>query len=151
MKVLGVDPGAKGALAVVDTVTRRLVEVMDMPVIDTGKERYVDPAIVLDFIERHAPGFVLVERLHAMPVSGSIGNFQSGATYGSLLAAIKLALVPTETVPPAQWKKRAGVTSDKASSLDLARQLFGFPDEFKRKRDDGRAEAALIALYGRKP
>lgn len=149
MRVCGVDPGAQGAFAVVDTTTRQLVDWMDMPVIDTGKERYVDPAVVLDFIERWAPERIVVERLHAMPVSGSIGNFQSGATYGSLLAALKLALVPTETVPPGHWKKRAGLLKqDKGGSLDLARQTFGFPDCLKRKKDDGRAEAALIALYG---
>ena len=152
MRVCGVDPGAQGALAIVETGTRKLADIINMPIIDTGKERYVDPAVLLDWIERWAPERIVVERLHAMPVSGSIGNFQSGSTYGSLLATLSLALVPVETVPPATWKKRAGLSKDKALSISLAQQTFGNHDWFKKIRGtgpaDGRAEAALIALYG---
>jgi crossover junction endodeoxyribonuclease RuvC len=52
-------------------------------------------------------------------------------------------------VSPAQWKRAMHLTSDKEQSR--ARALETFPvcaHHFARKKDHGRAEAALIALYG---
>lgn len=47
------------------------------------------------------------------------------------------------------WKKAAGVGADKATSL--ARATMRWPDLsdlWRRKKDDGRAEAALIGWHG---
>jgi crossover junction endodeoxyribonuclease RuvC len=52
-------------------------------------------------------------------------------------------------VAPAIWKKHFGLSTDKDASRALAGQTF--PDQadlWKLKKQDGRAEAALIALYG---
>jgi crossover junction endodeoxyribonuclease RuvC len=41
------------------------------------------------------------------------------------------------------------LSSDKDTSRQLAMQRFpDYAEKFVRKKDDGRAEAALIALYG---
>lgn len=53
------------------------------------------------------------------------------------------------TVRPQEWKKHFGVGSDKDRARELAMERW--PDHaqlFKRKKDDGRAEAALIGLWG---
>ena len=60
-------------------------------------------------------------------------------------------LIRTELVPANRWKKAMGVTADKRSSRDVAARRW--PTEahrFARVRDDGRAEAALLAEYGRR-
>jgi crossover junction endodeoxyribonuclease RuvC len=52
-------------------------------------------------------------------------------------------------VKPQKWKKHFSLDKDKDKSRALANRRF--PDnhqDFARKKDDGRAEAALIALYG---
>jgi crossover junction endodeoxyribonuclease RuvC len=57
--------------------------------------------------------------------------------------------IPTTYVTPQSWKRAAGLTSDKSAVRLRAAQLF--PDmakHFARVKDDGRAEAALIARYG---
>jgi hypothetical protein len=52
------------------------------------------------------------------------------------------------TVRPSVWKPKVGVTSDKQTSLALARALFPMAaDQLKRQKDHNRAEALLIAEY----
>lgn len=72
---------------------------------------------------------------------------QLGLASGLVRGALAALRVPVVLLDPAIWKRRAGVTADKASSLEMARSTW--PDMaalFRRKRDDGRAEAALIGL-----
>jgi crossover junction endodeoxyribonuclease RuvC len=58
--------------------------------------------------------------------------------------------VPVQYVTPAKWKKYFGLSKNKGSSRGLAIQRFPqVSDKFSRVKDDGRAEAALIALYGK--
>jgi hypothetical protein len=64
-------------------------------------------------------------------------------------ACLFFAGVPTNEVPPATWKKHFGLSTDKDASRAYASSVF--PDQsnlWARKKDDGRAEAALIAYYG---
>jgi len=52
-------------------------------------------------------------------------------------------------VTPSKWKAHFGLTRDKGVSRGMAMQRFPeYAEKFKRVKDDGRAEAALIALYG---
>jgi len=56
--------------------------------------------------------------------------------------------IPTTLVSPQKWKRELELSKDKNQSLEMARMLWPDSDKFKRKKDDGRAEAALIAMYG---
>ena len=63
-----------------------------------------------------------------------------------ILAALD---VPVTIVTPQAWRKRVVVREGKDGSRERAMQLF--PRQaamFARKKDDGRADAALIAYYG---
>jgi crossover junction endodeoxyribonuclease RuvC len=52
-------------------------------------------------------------------------------------------------VTPAKWKKHFGLNRDKGVSRSKATERFPeYANLFSRVKDDGRAEAALIALYG---
>jgi hypothetical protein len=52
-------------------------------------------------------------------------------------------------VDPSAWKKTMHLSTDKNASRALASQYFpDAADQWSRVRDDGRAEAALIAYYG---
>jgi len=52
-------------------------------------------------------------------------------------------------VTPAVWKKHFKLSKNKGVSRSLACQRFPeAADQFTRVKDDGRAEAGLIALYG---
>jgi hypothetical protein len=70
--------------------------------------------------------------------------------YGELKACLFFGGVPTFEVDPSAWKKTMRLSTDKNASRALASQYFpDCSDQWKRVKDDGRAEAALIALYGK--
>lgn len=139
MIVVGVDPGLTGALAACDGGALLWVE--DMPVVD----KEVNPTLLRQLLRDHEPiDHVVIEQVAAFPKNGSIGNFKLGLAYGIALGVA--AVYPHSTVRPTVWKKRLGLTSDKERSRKMAIDLWPeHSDWFKRKKDDGRAEAALLA------
>jgi crossover junction endodeoxyribonuclease RuvC len=150
--VLGVDPGIKGGLAIVeiaDGAAPVLVECIDIPVIGTGAKERVDTAAIRNFIDRHKPTRALIERAQAMPRQGSSSGFKYGRAVGAIEATIALCLVPVEIIEASAWKRHWHLPGkDKESGRQKALQLFpAAHGALARKRDHGRAEAALLALY----
>ena len=153
MRVLGVDPGISGGLAVVeitDGAAPVLVECIDIPVVGAGAKERVDVAAVCNFIDQHDVQHAFVERTQAMPRQGSSSGFKYGRSVGAIEAAITLSGIPVTIVEPSMWKRfRRLPGKDKESSRQQALQLFPAAHaELARKKDHGRAEASLIALYG---
>jgi len=143
MLVVGVDPGLSGAIAWV--LDGKLLDAVDMPIMD-GR---VDAAALADLVLAHgSPQVVVVEKVASMPGQGVVSTFKFGQSYGTLLGvfgALKLSLVH---VTPRKWKGSMGLSSDK--EMARARAIDTWPelcDLFKRKKDHGRAEASLIALW----
>ena len=155
--MVGVDPGLGGALALL-TGQGGLVEVWDMPVQTKthGKGNEVDPfklGDILREIESLADGQgvrATIERVAAMRGQGVTSVFSFGDSAGCVRAALGVMEIPTQFVLPTAWKKAAGLgKKDKGASRTLATQCW--PDRrdlFARVKDDGRAEAALIAKHG---
>ena len=137
---LGVDPGATGALAVVNHAGL-LIWVEDMP----------DPlhgAAIRDLIEGEGIEAAAIEQVHSMPRQGVASTFKFGDAYGLIKGCIGYAGIPYQTVPPTRWKKSYHLGPNKDQARTRATELWpAFADNFKRKKDDGRAEAALIARW----
>jgi crossover junction endodeoxyribonuclease RuvC len=156
MMILGVDPGIHGGLAVVDTNnggTPRLVDAIDIPVVGVGAKERVDPLAFRDWLRKHAPQHAYIERAQAMPKQGSSSGFKFGRATGALETAIVCCEIPMTIVEPTAWKKFHGLRGgDKETSRQKALQLFPAAHALlARKKDHGRAEAALIALFGAAP
>lgn len=152
---MGVDPGLTGALAWYDP-EYDLIEVADMPVhqIKTGRgiQREIDYHSLARLVaERaHLVKMCAIERVSAMPKQGLSSTFKFGMTYGAALSALACNIVPFTEVFPNKWKPSMGVTSDKTSSRMRASRLFpGSAHKFERVKDDGKAEAALLAVYAK--
>jgi Holliday junction resolvasome RuvABC endonuclease subunit len=153
VKVLGVDPCIRGGLAVVeiaDGAAPVLVECIDIPVVGTGAKERVDVAAIRNFIDRHRPVCALIERAQAMPKQGASSGFKYGRAVGAIEAAITLSGIPVTIVEPSVWKRFWKLPGkDKESGRQQALQLFPAAHAaLARKKDRGRAEASLIALYG---
>jgi crossover junction endodeoxyribonuclease RuvC len=153
MKVIGVDPGINGGLAVVeitDGAAPVLVECIDIPVVGTGAKERVDVAVIRNFVDRHKPIRALIERAQALPRQGSSSGFKYGRAVGAIEAAITLCSIPVEIVEPRPWKRFWKLPGkDKEGARQKALQLFpAAHTALARKRDHNRAEASLIALYG---
>jgi Holliday junction resolvasome RuvABC endonuclease subunit len=152
MKVLGIDPGIRGALAIVlqdsDSVAK-LVDVIDIPVLGPGAKERVDIIAIQAWFSQHRPQIAFIERAQAMPKHGASSGFKSGRAVGALEAVITLSAVPLELVEPSQWKQFFHLPG-KDKELARKRAVTMFPDKHEllaRKRDHGRAEAGLIAMF----
>jgi len=156
MRVLGVDPGISGGLAVVEITDGGapvLVECIDIPAIGSGAKERVDVAAIRNFVDRHAPIRALIERAQAMPKQGASSGFKYGRAVGAIEATIALCSIPVEIVEPTAWKRFWKLPGkDKEGARQKALQLFPTAHAaLARKKDHGRAEASLIALYGARP
>jgi crossover junction endodeoxyribonuclease RuvC len=69
--------------------------------------------------------------------------------FGSAITIIERFSKVVHMVTPQQWKKDMKLTSDKASSLAMARELWPLAP-LHRAKDNGRAEALLLAEWYRR-
>jgi hypothetical protein len=142
---LGVDPGLSGAIAFYFPTAPDRVAAEDMPV----AAGLVDCATLAARIRQMRPDLAVVERVASRPGQGVASTFKFGAAYGAILGVLGALQIRTVLVTPTTWKKHFALSSDKEQSRALALRTFAkSPEHFARKKDDGRAEAALLALYG---
>jgi crossover junction endodeoxyribonuclease RuvC len=150
-KVLGVDPGIRGGLAIVlveDGAAPQLLDAIDIPVCGVGAKERVDVLAVRTWIIAHQPQHAFIERGQAMPKQGASSGFKYGRAIGSIEAVITCCEIPLTIVEPSVWKKAHQLRGgDKEAGRQRALQLFPASHAMlARKKDHGRAEAALIAL-----
>ena len=75
--------------------------------------------------------------------------FNFGKSYGMVLGVVAALDYSLYYVTPQRWQRDLHVESGKDGSRTRAMQLLpAYAQEFKRRRDDGRADAALIAYWG---
>lgn len=148
--VFGVDPGLTGAVAIFQD--GRLIAVHPIAVVEREvarkTKRFVDPHANRLFFEEYKPDEVFIEKVGARPSQGSVSTFGFGFSAGimhGLSAGSKIS-----TVEPVVWKRHFGLLgADKKDSRKLAAQMFPeFSNRFRRVKDDGLAEAALIGAWG---
>ena len=150
-RVIGVDPGASGAIAlVVDGV---LHQVVDMPTVtvtrNAAQKRQVSPAGVADIIRSMKPDVAIVEKVGAMPGQGVSSMFSFGRSVGIIEGALAALQVPATFITPQAWQKAVGAAKGKDGSRQRVMELFPKDSHlFARVKDDGRADAVLIALAG---
>jgi crossover junction endodeoxyribonuclease RuvC len=152
VRILGVDPGIHGGLAVVDIVdgTAQLIDAIDVPVHGVAAKERVDVVAICTWIVRHKPQHAFIERAQAMPKQGSSSGFKYGRAVGAIEAIVTCCDIPVTIIEPTAWKKFHSLRGgDKETGRQRALQLFPSAHTFlARKKDHGRAEAALIALAG---
>jgi crossover junction endodeoxyribonuclease RuvC len=153
MRILGIDPGIRGGLAIVEIGSSpTVVTCADIPVYGTAAKERVDAQAIRAFIRTYKPARAVIERAQAMPKQGSSSGFKYGRAVGAIEAVIALAEIPVEIVDAAGWKRAFRLPGkDKEAARQMALQRFPAAHEFlARKKDHGRAEACLLALFGAK-
>lgn len=151
--ILGVDPGASGALAWLNP-DGTLAAVADMPSVDGT----ISGALLTQLLDQHPPvSEAWIEQVAAMPGQGVSSTFKFGRSYGAITGVLEARLTPIHYVTPNTWKRAAGLTTPKGTTVaqrkavSRRRALDLWPDhadQFARAKDSDRAEAALIARHG---
>lgn len=150
---IGIDPGLYGAIAVYDAGAN-LLSVHDIPTHEltvNGKKRLQIDKHALShlFMWDLLIGRAFVEDVHSMPAQGVASSFKFGFVAGCIQQAVVDAGFELVLVPPQVWKRRFNLTSDKDASRARASELLpAHAHLWPLKKHDGRAEAALLALYG---
>jgi len=159
---IGIDPGAKGAVSAVNG-RGQYVSSKDMPITPktTGKGNETNAYLLvsaikeiiydyestarekLDFLDIH----IGIEAVSAMPGQGVTGMFSFGRSLGVIEGVIAGLGYPVTFFRPRAWKKVHGLISkdkDQARTLVIGKWPAS-AHFFKRVKDQGRADAALIA------
>ncbi len=148
--ILGIDPGISGAIVSISDAEKI---VYDMPTIAAEKNgkirRIIDNKKLLEILRSENPTHIFLEEVGYMPGNGGVAMFSFGRGFGNLeTAAYSIGIEPV-LVRPNDWKSAMCCPADKNASRRRASELL--PDmahNWDLKKHDGRAEAAMIALYG---
>ena len=152
--VIGIDPGASGAVAILER-DGSLVQVFEMPAVEVkvGKamKRRVSPEMLAAELRLYnVSGTVaFIEQVAAMPGQGVSSMFAFGESFGLAKGVLAGLAIPVQTVLPGKWKRALALNAGKDASRAKAAALWPqHAGEFRRVKDDGKAEAALIAHWG---
>ena len=149
--ILGIDCGAKGALAFFDPDSGTL-DVIDMPTVEVKRgaklKSEISPQMVAALIRARNPSSATIEKVGAMPGQGVSSMYQFGRGVGMLEGVLAALQIPTSYVTPQQWQRAVQSRDGKDGARARAAELFpAYAQMFARKKDDGRADAALIAWW----
>ena len=171
--ILGIDPGLQGALALYDNRLREgeLIPtlpshaVWDMPINSNGVDPHKLANLIAEIGWDHAGLVCVIENVSSRPRQAGAFNFGLGA--GMLQGVLAAHAIPFTLVSPSVWKVAMGLQRKVGADLGgplgaegetqkqnktRARKVASLllPDmerEFARVKDDGRAEAMLLAIY----
>ena len=122
MKIIGIDPGLSGAMAILEN--KKVLKIFDMPVMSEGKKnkRQLNSAqlvnIVKENINNNEEIAVVVEQVNAMPGQGVTSMFNFGQTFGAIKGVCAALSLPIYFVRPSKWKKHFELIN---SSKDASR------------------------------
>lgn len=142
---IGIDPGDKGAMALLGGAN-------GLETIPFDAKKYI--ARLWTLKTEYKDCICCIEAVHSIAGQGIASSFKFGQTYGWLLGILDAIGIPYQPITPQKWKKEFGLTSDKAQSVEVCKRLY--PDvnlkrtERSKKDDDGMAEALLMATYAKR-
>ena len=153
MKIIGIDPGLSGAIAIIENNT--VLGIFDMPVMAEGKKnkRQLNSAhlvkLLNDNISKEEEVSVVVEQVNAMPGQGVTSMFNFGQTFGAIKGICAALGLPIFFVRPSKWKKHFElINSSKDSSRTKAIEMYpSLSNDLSKKKDVNKSDAILIARF----
>ena len=154
MTILGIDPGAHGAVAVHDE-GGDLLEMHDMPsTLGANARSATNAPLLAGILARTHARIAFCEYVGARPTDAKVAAFAFGRARGVIEVCAGALGLPIMFLTPPTWKRLADIPPG-AENKDLARTraIARWParaDLFARNCDVDRVEACLIALAGLK-
>ena len=153
MKIIGIDPGLSGAIAVMHNT--KVINMYDMPVMAEGKKnkRQLNSSqlvnIIKDNINEDEETIVVVEQVNAMPGQGVTSMFNFGQTFGAIKGVCAALKLPIFFVRPSKWKKHFELinSSKDASRTKVIEMYPKLSSQLAKKKDVNKSDAILIAKF----
>ena len=155
MRIIGIDPGLSGGIAILDDL--KIFDIYDMPIMSEGKKNknQLNSAQLVNIIKKNlipnGDTFLIVEQVSAMPGQGVTSMFNFGQTFGSIKGICAALNLPIFFVRPAKWKKHFDLinSSKDASRTKVIEMYPSISSRLSKKKDVNKADAILIARYFR--
>ena len=153
MKIIGIDPGLSGAIAVMED--NKVLNIFDIPVMSEGKKnkRQLNSALLVNLLKKNINKeeevAVVVEQVNAMPGQGVTSMFNFGQTFGALKGICAALELPIFFVRPSKWKKHFELlNSSKDASRTKAIEMYPkLSSQLSKKKDVNKSDAILIARF----
>ena len=153
MKVIGIDPGLSGAIAILEE--KKVIGVFEMPVMAEGKKnkRQLNSAqlvnIIQDNLNNREEAIIVVEQVNAMPGQGVTSMFNFGQTFGAIKGVCAALKLPIYFVRPSKWKKHFElINASKDSSRTKVIEMYpSLSNQLTKKKDVNKSDAILIARF----
>ena len=153
MKIVGIDPGLSGAIAILEN--NKVLNIFEIPVMSEGKKnkRQLNSALLVNLlkanINKEEEVAVVVEQVNAMPGQGVTSMFNFGQTFGAIKGICAALNLPIFFVRPSKWKKHFElINSSKDSSRTKVIEMYpSLSNQFARKKDVNKSDAILIARF----
>jgi len=153
MKIIGIDPGLSGAIAVLED--KRVLSIFDMPVMAEGKKnkKQLNSAQLVNILKENTKisedVAVVVEQVNAMPGQGVTSMFNFGQTFGAIKGVCAALSLPIFFVRPSKWKKHFElINSAKDASRTKVIEMYpSLSNQLTKKRDVNKSDAILIARF----
>ena len=151
MLVCGIDPGANGAIAVLDSTNPDSVALLDLKsnsICDTWNWLHTEGLAL-------GSSKIWIEDVHSLFGMSAKSNFGFGRNLGTVLTIAELLTGHfPNTVTPKIWQKYVGVTAKgkdiKKQVAEIATSLYPTANIYGKRGGllDGRSDALMIAHYG---
>ena len=143
---IGIDPGKKGAMAIIESTPDGIGEVKIIP---------FDPSDYISALKRYSGATVCIEQVHSLPREGVKSVWSFGQTYGWLLGVMDALGVSHQVVPPNKWKREYSLLrTEKKQSIEVCKRLFPSVSLKRTERcktdSSDFADALLLCEYGRR-
>tara|TARA_B100001248_G_scaffold254560_1_gene233085 strand:- start:468 stop:959 length:492 start_codon:yes stop_codon:yes gene_type:complete len=153
MKVIGIDPGLSGAIAILEN--NKVLEIFEIPVMSEGKKnkRQLNSALLVSLLRENIRNneevAVVVEQVNAMPGQGVTSMFNFGQTFGAIKGICAALDLPIFFVRPSKWKKHFElINSSKDSSRTKVIEMYPkLSNQLAKKKDVNKSDAILIARF----
>jgi crossover junction endodeoxyribonuclease RuvC len=144
--IAGIDSGLDGGVAVLNEYV--WLESAILPTMG-DKPRVIDGGALARWLGDRDVREAIIEDVHAHPNQGVTSTFRFGVAFGQILGVLQTSLIPYSLVTPQRWKKHFSlIGKDKDEARRRAIERFPHAaDQFERKMDIHRADAALLAQY----
>ena len=153
MKIIGIDPGLSGAIAVLEN--NKVINIFDIPVMSEGKKnkKQLNSALLVNLlkenINKDEEVAVVIEQVNAMPGQGVTSLFNFGQTFGALKGICAALELPIFFVRPSKWKKHFELinSSKDASRTKVIEMYPKLSNQLAKKKDVNKSDAILIAKF----
>lgn len=146
--IVAIDPGLQGAICFWYGGAA-VLDIVDMPVLTLKRGHEIDADVLADLLESRRADHAFFEDAWSRPENGAAAAHKSGKGHGIIIGILAALRIPRTLVTPQRWKKALAVPAEKDGARARASELLPSAAHYWRlKKHDGRAESALIALWG---